>query len=118
LREGHHEKGYQQRGCFRRYRLHRHDRRVVFPRRAKFAKRNPNPIATLDDGLLTPRECALQAKCLWQDEDNKPHWVSLDTRKSGIHQANLPVYQWNSECYQLRQDRFGHPENVWIACPR
>ena len=84
----------------------------------KFVKRNPNPIATLDDGLLTPRECALQAKCLWQDEDNKPHWVSLDTRKSGIHQANLPVYQWNSECYQLRQDRFGHPENVWIACPR
>jgi hypothetical protein len=84
----------------------------------KFIKRNPNPIATLDDGLLTPRECAQQAKCLWHDEDNKPHWVSLDTRKSGIHQANLPVYQWNSECYQLRQDRFGRPENVWIACPR
>jgi hypothetical protein len=84
----------------------------------KFVKRNPNPIATLDDGLLTPRECALQANCLWHDEDNKPHWISVGSRRSGIHQASLPVYQWNSECYQTRQDRFGHPENIWIACPR
>jgi hypothetical protein len=84
----------------------------------KFIKRNPSPVAMLDDGPLTPHQCALQAKCLWHDEDNKPHWVSLETRKSGIHQAHLPVYQWNSECYQLRQDRFGNPENIWIACPR
>jgi hypothetical protein len=84
----------------------------------RFPKRNPSPVAALDDGLLTPAQCALQPKCLWHDEDNKPHWVSLETRRSGVLQAHLPVYQWNSECYQLRQDRLGNPENVWIACPR
>jgi len=84
----------------------------------KFMKRNPSPVAVLDDGPLTPRGCALQANCLWHDDDNKPHLVSLGSRKSGIRQASLPVYQWNSECYQTRQDRFGKPENIWIACPR
>src|SRR5262245_21744355 len=84
----------------------------------KFIKRNPSPVAVLDDGPLTPRACALSAHCLWHAEDNKPHWISVGSRRSGIHQASLPVYQWTSECYQTRQDRFGNPENIWIACPR